>query len=83
VHAVKAYSENGVIAPLLLDLDTRSRPGYPLSMRLGGVQSQFGRVGEEINLVPLRGIERGTSDIESVAQSLYPLLSDSRLDHHR
>jgi hypothetical protein len=85
-HAMKASGGSGGIVPSILHLGTRlkcvvnfmSRSlypqgkslWYPLDRRLGGLQSRFGRGGEEKNSQPLPGL--GTPDHPALTPALYP-----------
>jgi hypothetical protein len=48
-------------------LPLEKEPQVPLDRRLGGPQSQFGRCGEERNLLPLLGIEPRPSSLLPIA----------------
>jgi len=65
LHTPWRHTGDGGIPPLVLNLGTRRiwvvslalQPLYPLSRRLGGIQSQSGRFGEVTNFLLLLGFE--------------------------
>jgi hypothetical protein len=74
---MKAYWGSGGIAPRILDFGATwrwvviftTRPLYPLDRRLGGLQSQSGRDGEEKNSQSLPGLE--PLIVQPVSPALY------------
>jgi hypothetical protein len=73
---MKAYRRRGSIVPLVLTLDIKTegewsasrfghsiplrKPQYPLSRRMCGFHSRYGRFGEEKTLLPLPRFEPHT-----------------------
>jgi hypothetical protein len=54
-------------------LPPRKSPSYPFGRRLGGLQSRFGRGGEEMNSQPPPGIEPQNPDRPARSPALYRL----------
>jgi len=53
VHASLTSALDGVMWLVSQTLFTRKESGYPMDVRLGGIQSRSGQVGEDKNSLPL------------------------------